>query len=101
MIGEFGGYRQLSSEDPEDFLKAIEFGHNVARVTSEDLRNILDTFSGTCAEYSLPPMEWKQIGKDKALALQEQRFLQMTQLASRTTQALNHELRRELDRSTM
>jgi hypothetical protein len=97
-IKEYGGYRMLPKEDPDDFAKSIEFSHQVARVTHEELRGQLESFSGMCAEYSIPPFNWAELAKDDALAIQNRRWVVLMERASETSADLGEHLRREIDR---
>lgn len=93
-----GGYRQLSPEDPDDFAKAVEFAHNIARVTNSDLRSQLESFQRLCGEYTLPPPNWSVLEKEAALTIQERRAVALINLADDTASLLGTHLRKEIDR---
>jgi hypothetical protein len=94
------GYRLLPADDPKDFADAIEFGHNVARVTAPELRARLESFRSLSGEYSMPPQNWNHLSQEDALAIQERRFVSLAEVANQTTMLLGEYLRREIDRHT-
>lgn len=91
-------YGQLASETPEDFANSVEFSHHVARVTHDALRERLERFSALCAEYSIPPMHWRELDNQQRIAVQEDRFVTITREASETAALLGEHLRAEINR---
>lgn len=92
------GYRLLPKDDADDFSNAVEFSHQTARVTSPELRTQLEEFSARCAEYSLPPYNWQELGSQNAIALQEDRAAVLIREAAVVAAQIGEHLRREIDR---
>ena len=98
-IKRVGGYQLLENQDPDNFVKAIEFAHNVARVTDTALRKKLETFADLCHNSSLPPHDGSVLSPAAALDLQDRRFGMLVEVATETADLLNEHLRKELDRT--
>lgn len=88
----------MLSNAREDFDNAVEFGHNVARVTATGLRAPLERFARLCSNYSLPPHNWNDVSQDEALAVQDSRFHSLMSEASQIGDLLGKHLRHEIDR---
>lgn len=92
------GYRMLPKDDADDFANAIEFSHQIARVTHPDLRTQLEEFSARCAEYSLPPYNGNELGSEQAIAIQEDRAAVLIREGAAVAAQIGDHLRREIDR---
>ena len=100
-VAELGGYRRLPADDPDDFANAVNFAHNVARVTNGELRVVLDEFHRLTSEYSLPPYNHRDLSRDEMLAIQDTRWRVFAEVADHATRTLNEHLRKEIDRAAV
>jgi hypothetical protein len=96
-VDELGGYR-LPIDDADDFAAAVEFSHNVARVTNVELRSALDEFHQLTSEYSLPPHNHRELSRDELIVVQDWRWRHFSEVANQATQTLNTHLRKEINR---
>ncbi|PJI54898.1 hypothetical protein [Microbacterium sp.] len=92
------GYRMLPKDDPDDFANAVEFSHQIARVTSPELRTLLEAFSARCAELTLPPHNWKDLHSEQAIRLQDERADLVIREGAVVAARIGEHLRREIDR---
>jgi hypothetical protein len=97
-VSDLGGYRRLPIDDVDDFAAAVEFSHNVARVTNEELRSALDEFHQLTSEYSLPPHNHRELSRDELIVVQDWRWRHFSEVANQATQTLNTHLRKEINR---
>lgn len=93
------GYGLLPKEgEEEDFDNAIQLSQHVTRVTSTELRQVLEHFAAQCSRYSLPPSDGRQMGQSDAVAVQLERRMSLITEANDVTALLGEHLRKEINR---
>ena len=99
VVNTTGGFMMLQPElSQKAFKSGIRFIRLMNRVVDDDLRGRLSAFNSLTTEASLPPINWKSLSKESALALLDSRESRLSNSFSDADEKLGDLLRQELNR---